>query len=288
MSGTVLKNPLVREYLRTLNAACATLPVAQARELRAQVSAHLEEALPPEASYAEVREELRKLGTARSLAAEAAGPVPLTAAARLRNLLSHVRWWTWAVIGAAAAVIAAVVTYVILVETAQPLAFAGASAWWYPQDAARSVETQAAGYMQLTVPIRPGQQQGYVVTVENDSDWTQVILGPAPNAFDGIGAGGGAAQIGVGDSPVVEEGGIDTGVPYLLPGVVPPHQTREVRVLWTSNLCLDPGGQLGTNLLALRVRVGLITRTETIPLSVAFAVSGTRQSSSARWCPGGL
>jgi hypothetical protein len=34
MSDTVLEHPVVREYLRELNAACVSLPVAQARELR--------------------------------------------------------------------------------------------------------------------------------------------------------------------------------------------------------------------------------------------------------------
>ena len=47
MSAAVLEHPLVRDYLRRLDAACAALPYAQARELRDQIIAHLDEALPP-------------------------------------------------------------------------------------------------------------------------------------------------------------------------------------------------------------------------------------------------
>ena len=83
MSDTVLEHPLVREYLRELNAACVTLPAAQARELREQIIAHLDEALPPGAAAAEVQAELTRLGPPRSLAADAAGPGwrPVAAAA---------------------------------------------------------------------------------------------------------------------------------------------------------------------------------------------------------------
>ena len=57
MSGTVLENVLVREYLRGLSLECVSLPVAQARELREQIAAHLDEALAPDATNAEVQAE---------------------------------------------------------------------------------------------------------------------------------------------------------------------------------------------------------------------------------------
>jgi hypothetical protein len=43
MSGTMLEHPLVRDYLRRLDAACAGLPAARTGELREQITAHLEE-----------------------------------------------------------------------------------------------------------------------------------------------------------------------------------------------------------------------------------------------------
>ena len=86
MSTTVLEHPLVRDYLRRLNAACIPLPVAQARELRDQIVAHLDEALPPDAGDEEVAAELGRLGAPAALAAEAAGGAidPLARAPGLR------------------------------------------------------------------------------------------------------------------------------------------------------------------------------------------------------------
>ena len=45
MSGTVLDHWLVRGYLRELNAVMRGLPAAQARELKEQIAAHLDDAL---------------------------------------------------------------------------------------------------------------------------------------------------------------------------------------------------------------------------------------------------
>ncbi|HEX4093383.1 MAG TPA: hypothetical protein VHZ33_32085 [Trebonia sp.] len=54
MSAAVLEHPLVRDYLRRLDAACAALPAGQARELREQIVGHLDEALPADADDDEV------------------------------------------------------------------------------------------------------------------------------------------------------------------------------------------------------------------------------------------
>jgi Nitrate and nitrite sensing len=70
MSGTALDHRLVREYLRELDTALRGLPAAQALELREQVTAHLEDALRPEAGDQEVAEILRRLGSPAGLAAE--------------------------------------------------------------------------------------------------------------------------------------------------------------------------------------------------------------------------
>jgi uncharacterized membrane protein len=91
VSAAVLEHPLVRDYLRRLDAACAALPAARARELRDQIIAHLDEALPADAADDEVGAELARLGAPAELAADAAGAGPArpSAAARLRNRLSR-------------------------------------------------------------------------------------------------------------------------------------------------------------------------------------------------------
>ncbi|MGD0243500.1 MAG: nitrate- and nitrite sensing domain-containing protein [Streptosporangiaceae bacterium] len=71
MSGTALDHRLVRDYLRELDAAMRGLPAAQARELREQITAHLDDALGPGAGDEEVTATLRRLGPPADLAAEA-------------------------------------------------------------------------------------------------------------------------------------------------------------------------------------------------------------------------
>jgi Nitrate and nitrite sensing len=71
MSGTVLDHWLVRGYLRELDAVMRGLPAAQARELREQITAHLDDALGPDADDYEVAATLSRLGSPADLAAEA-------------------------------------------------------------------------------------------------------------------------------------------------------------------------------------------------------------------------
>src|SRR5271157_5039338 len=49
MSGTSIDHELVRDYLCELDAALRGLPAAQARELKDQITTHLDDALPPDA-----------------------------------------------------------------------------------------------------------------------------------------------------------------------------------------------------------------------------------------------
>ena len=71
MSGTVLDHWLVRDYLRELDAAMRGLPAVQARELKEQITAHLDDALRPDAGDEEVAATLSRLGSPAGLAAEA-------------------------------------------------------------------------------------------------------------------------------------------------------------------------------------------------------------------------
>jgi HAAS len=71
MEGAGLGNRLVRDNLRELDAALATLPTARARELREQITAHLDEALQPGADDQSVAATLGRLGAPADLAADA-------------------------------------------------------------------------------------------------------------------------------------------------------------------------------------------------------------------------
>jgi hypothetical protein len=166
---------------------------------------------------------------------------------------------------------------------------AGASGWWYLQDRNAEADTSADGVMQTTVPIRSGQWQGFAVSIENDSDWTQTILGPAvgQNLPDNS-PGSLTAELAVSfPNTNIDRGGfVFTGVRFGLPGVIPPHQIRVLRVLWRSTICLQgKGSATGIDELALRVRVGWITRTEAIPLGQGWYLAGPSTGTYASTAP---
>ncbi len=148
----------------------------------------------------------------------------------------------------------------------------GEYGWWYPRDAAQQVRVQRDGEASSTVPIRSGHQQGFAVTVNNPSDWTQTVLGASAGV---IAPGGPGATIGVSTVDPNGRGALPTA--FVLPGVIPPHQFRMLRVLWTFTACLMVGGSQGMDTIALRVRVGSFTRTEVVPLDQSWDLSGPSQ-----------
>jgi hypothetical protein len=307
MSGTALDNALVREYLRELEAAFARLPAGQASELRDQITAHITDALPHDAADEQVAAVLARLGSPKELAAEAAAGAPTYATdgaglgelrddAALRQSRRTWRarrdWRFWVAAGAIVAVIAVVASELIAAETTPALTTGGAEGWWYAQDWRRQVNTSADGADQTTVPIRSGQWQGFVIDLFNDSDQTQTVLGPAygnglPSPFVGAGPPQGIIGVSTPNREIDDGGGVYAGVKFILPGVIPPHQLRAMRVLWFSNICLVGGGGEGNDEAALRVRVGWITRTEIISLTRGWYVEGPstgKYASSAPYC----
>jgi hypothetical protein len=289
MSGTGLDHRLVRDYLRDLDAALARLPADEASELREQITTHLDDALPPDADDQTVAAVLARLGSAAELAAEAASPVSaadgtsdlgLGRRRSFRARLARLGRRRQIALALVAVFAMAAITYDVVVQTAPPLQYDGAAGWWFAQDRARQVYTSADGATQSTVPIRSGQQQGYFVDLYNPSNLSQTVLGAptGPNApTDSIGDVPKAADVSVSaPNRNVDNGSTDfAGVKFVLPGVIPPHQLRAVRVLWTSITCLDgKGSAIGSDTLVLRVRIGWIVRIETIPLLQGWYLAG--------------
>ena len=275
MSGTVLENVLVRDYLRALSLECVSLPVAQARELREQIAAHLDEALAPDATDAEVRAELARLGSARFLAAVAAGPARPAGWRRLRNRLGHVRWWIWVAVVLVVAAAGTGAGLLISMSTAAPLFQGSAFGWYFRQDQGRSVTTQAGDTTQLTIPQRYRQEQGFIINIVNESDWTQTVLGVYQPFFYPF--SNRPPQIAIGTDKEVDLGGMDNLVRWSATGSIPPHSVRALRVLWDSNICWVPGTPpASVQDIELTVRVGTVTRTEDVQLSQAVAVSGNK------------
>jgi hypothetical protein len=272
--GTALDHPLVRSYLRSLDRALTALPAWRADELREQITAHLTDALGPDASDAGIAAVLSKLGTPADLAAEAAsgGPVPQPARPRRSLLLlPRLGWRAWTAAGAAVAVIGAASAYAIALATATPIEFFDSYGWWYPRDSNHEVDTEADGAEQLTVPIRSGQPQGFVINVINPSGTTQTVLGAAPGSRS---PGSANVRVRLAPANVTNGGFAPRRYRYVLPEPIPPHQARILRVLWTSTVCLSKSQSSGIDKLKLRVRVGWITRTEVVALPAGFYLSG--------------
>jgi len=284
-TGTGLDHRLVRDYLRELDAAMATLPAARARELRQQITAHLDELLQPGADDRAVAATLGRLGAPADLAAEAGvtAPVRLSEAIRMtaRARLARVAARTWIRLGAAVVVTGMVAGYLVFYLSAGSLEEGPQSVWWYPQDAARQVITTADGATQITVPIRSRQRQGFEIGLYNPTDVTQTVLG-APD-IPGLGPNSPAAQTAQVAVSVpnrdINGGGTSRSVRFTLPAVIRPHELRLLRLTWVSDICLEERGAASVmDQISLRVRVGWFTRTENIPLMEGWGVSGPSKS----------
>ncbi|MDR2984008.1 MAG: hypothetical protein LBV34_04120, partial [Nocardiopsaceae bacterium] len=180
MSETAVAHRLVAGYLREFDTSAAVLPVPRARELREQVVAHIEEAVSPDASDEEISAVLRSLGPARLLVAEE------VAATGKRHWAARFGWKGWGLVGVLVLLAAVVAGYYVKVNAmnnVRPLFVEGQSRWWYPPDYSHEVTTQANGATQTTVPIQPGQRQGFFIQVFNFTGMTQTVIGSELGGF---------------------------------------------------------------------------------------------------------
>ena len=274
MSGTALDLRQVQGYLSELDAAMRGLPPARARELREQIIAHLDDALQPDAGDQEVAATLSRLGSPADLAAEArAGipePRPASTSAALRALLASVRPRIWVAVGLLVVLAAVAGRYADYYLSVGPLQYSNGGDWWFKQDVSHQDIVSTITSTQNTTQIRSGQVQGYVISIFNPTKVTETIVGDASGSRGWNNPGSGTEQLAVSRSYVDVGNGfvgqtVAAGIKFGLPVSIPPFESRLVRVLWTSDLCLGKGESYGTGTLSLRVRVGWFTRTEIIP-----------------------
>jgi hypothetical protein len=253
---------------------CAACP-PQSRELKEQISAHLEEALRPGADDQEVAAVLSELGSPAEIAAEAraaGGASSRTPTARpARTGLARVRGFVWVAAGLAVILALAGARYADKYRSAAPLQYYNNGGdWWYPQDTRHEAVATANGSTQNTAPIRSGERQGYVISIYNPTKVTQTVVGDASGITGWNSPGSGTEQLAVSRSYADIANGVNgqnvaQHIRFGLPVSIPPLQARLVRVLWTSKLCLSNGESNGIDVLYLRVRVGWFTKIEAIP-----------------------
>jgi hypothetical protein len=285
MSGTALDHPLVQDYLRRLDNALLRLPAKQAGELREQITAHLDDALHPDVSDEEFTAVLARLGPPEELVHEA-GPRPAGQSsapkprAWLRGL-ARLRWRGWSIIVASLAALAAIIGYTIVPFAAAPLTGgSGDYSWWYAQDRLHAHDTDPLlGETTSAVQVRSGDRQGFFLPIYNPSNWTVEVLGTGPEF---ITIGGSAGQVALATTNPLTLGSQVQVLRYQLPVIIPPHQTRYLRELWTSTVCMTGGGATATDSVALRVRVGWIVREENVPFHYGFALKGPSSAGECR------
>jgi len=275
MNGTALDHHLVRDYLAELDAAMRGLPPAQVRELKEQIKAHLDEALPADASDEQVAAALTRLGSAPELAAEASAIAgvagPAAPVSGFWGRLARVRRRTWVIAGLIVILIAGAGKYADYYLSVGPLQYSNGGDWWYAQDVKHQDIVSTYTATQNTTRIRSGQRQGYVISIYNPTKVTQTIVGSGSGPTAGYNAPWGKdEQVAVSRSDTDIANGFTgesaaRGIRFTLPVSIPPFQTRLVRVLWTSEGCLTNGESTGINQVFLRVRVGWFTRTQKIP-----------------------
>jgi hypothetical protein len=274
MSGTALDLRLVQDYLSELDASMRGLPAAQARELREQIVAHLDDALQADSDDQSVAATLRRLGSPADLAAEARAGIPAprseSTSAAFRALLASVRPRIWIAACLLVVLIAGGARYADYYLSVGPLQYDQGGDWWFRQDISHQQIATTQTSTQNTTQIRSGQVQGYVISIFNPTKVTETIVGDASGPHGWNSPGSATEQLAVSRSYTDVGNGfagqsVAAGIKFGLPVSIPPFASRLVRVLWTSDLCLGKGESNGIGTLSLRVRVGWFTRTEIIP-----------------------
>ena len=288
MSSVTQRDERVRAYLDELDKALRVLPAPQATELTEQITAHLDEALPPGSPEETVVAVLLRLGSPAKLAAEAqsADRVDQLApeAARSKSSGRPLRYRFsrrgWGAIAAGLAVVCVLTTWLGLYLATPSLTMGGSSSWLSPQDQARSVDSSTLGAFASTVPARRGQRQGFVVEVENPSSVAQTVLGIASptDSPTGLVGMGGITDVAVAVSTYSNYNGASAGylsLPFTVPQTIQPGQFRFIRVTWLTDTCSMGGGAgtTGTDQLDLEVQVGWFSREEDLNLGPGYQLS---------------
>ncbi|MHB8489613.1 MAG: DUF1700 domain-containing protein [Candidatus Dormibacteria bacterium] len=289
MSSVAERDDRVGAYLNELERALRVLPAPQATELMEQITAHLDEALPPGSAEETVAAALRRLGSPAKLAAEAKTTVrlddgaPEVARSRSPSWPLRHRYGRrgWGAIAACLALVCVLTTLLGLYIATPSLSVGGFSAWWSPQDQARAVSSSTLGAAATTVPARRAQWQGFVVEVENSSSSAQTVLGMAPsstNSPTGLVGMAGVTDVTVGVSTYSNDTGASPefqSLHFTTGQTIEPGQYRFLRVMWMTDPCrLSSGaGTTGTDQLNLDVQVGWFSREEHLTLDPGWQLS---------------
>jgi hypothetical protein len=281
---TIFTHPAVAQYLADLDEALLSGPSHHAADLRAQVREHLEDALGPDSTDAEIEATLARLGPPTELIADSAS----TAEHPVRVVTVHPslaqwlkrrsgRWWI--AFGVAMIVVAASGVAWKVETSVRPLRLDCEICFWYsPIDDANNKFVRPfdsnipSDLQQWTVPLRVHKPQEFLYTVWNPSSVSQRLIG---GAFD---AGVTSEHMSLSFSTASPMGSYDgnRGLTYRTSVWIPPHGSRMVRQSWTRDCSNEVGSTESIDAVTLRVRALGITRHETLRLPALFATVAGR------------
>lgn len=264
------ENRLVREWLSELDRELTKLPRHRAQELRAELTAHLAEVVPPDAPDAEVGKILAQLGDPAELVTEALG------GSRPRSRLQRIRLRTWVLLAMVLALVIAGTT-VSLVLTFRYAHAAdldtSVSGWVFGGDDVKFVDSQAGDQTQSTIPELASRRQGLLIWVTNQTGVTQTVLSLA-DGFDLWESVPHTVRLEISTEDPYRSNKTDMNLPYTTaPRAIKPGETRVLRIT-SITACVNStaGGEVQFDTIPLRVRVGWFTRTEDISLLSVYAV----------------
>lgn len=270
---TVEAEPRVAEYLRSLDAALTRLPRGDAAELRQQIVEHLNDSIGPDSDDAHVSAVLRRLGAPADLVTESLESRP-------RRRWQTLRSWRrrrWVTLGVMVAALGSATGYVVDMATQPALQTEDtASGWYYAVDSGHAHDEDNANGNETIIRQRPGNEQGFVFIVHNSSAWPETILGPG----DEPGLGNNfqsPVTVALGTSNADLDPSYRADHYLATPAVLPPGQSRWLRVTWKQLRCQQPPGVIDSeNAFALRLRVGWLTH-QTLQLPESFASTSVAQ-----------
>ena len=279
---SVLAHPAVATYLDELDRALRGSSAPHAGDLRDQVRAHIEDALAPDATDAEIEATLARLGRPERLAVGEDEP-PATVVYAIPSLTvwlrhRHRSFWA-AIVAAVALLIAATVAVTVETHVAPMEATCFPCAFAFPQDRLHMRDPSAFDLNHMIVTQRFGEDQAISFALYNPSRYAQVVSG------------------GVLDAPSLEPQSLD--ISTVGPGhenpigewprhfttgdvSVPSHSYRQVVMHLVQDQCALPGNTMTYRSVELKVVTLGVTRTDNAQIGESFTIVGSSASHHCR------
>lgn len=282
---TIFTHPAVGKYLAELNAALRERPDGHADDLRDQVRAHIEDAIPPDATDAQIVAALARLGTPESLVSEDIDSRPAIVYTRPSFegwLRQRPRNW-WAALGVVVILLIAGTVGVTIETNIRPLVGeCGPCGFMFIQDRNLTHFDSAAGVEEAKVRQRWGQDQAFTFTIDNLSRYAQRVsggqIGQPPSQT------GEPMRLDITTVSQPDQDLFDDWPRHFVDHAVtiPPHSKYQVVLHWVQNLCYASGGSETMTSVDLQVQTLGVTRTEAVGFGQAFTVVGSNAPGHCR------